>query len=201
MNNIKARDMQVSEILSEISKLSTDEQKISILKEKYYDHTPLHRILKMSYCHTIVPMVPEGTPPFNANPDADGPNHSSLWEYIRIFPVIVRSAQSIKMRPIQIERMFIEMLEAIDPKESDIVCMAKDKLIEKEFKISSDVVKTAFPMLNILSSPEPPIEKTPDEIASDYINLAEHKKTQAKLLNQEAKDLIKKAKELANENA
>lgn len=198
MSNIKARDMQVFEILSEISKVSSDELKVKTLQEKYYDHTPLHRILKMSYCNTIMPMVPEGTPPFNANTEADGPNHSSLWEYIRIFPIIVRSAQSIKMRPIQIERMFIEMLEAVDPNEAEIVCMAKDKLIEKEYRISSDVVKAAFPMLNIVSGPAaPPVEKTEEELAEEYVELANAKKAEAKKLNEEAKELIKKAKELA----
>ena len=130
MKNIKPRDMQVFEILEEISNIKSDDLKVKTLQEKYYDHTPLHRILKMSYCSSIIPMLPEGTPPFNRNDNPDGPNHTSLWEYIRIFPVIVRSAQSIKMRPLQIERSFIEMLEAVDANEADVVCKAKDKVIQ-----------------------------------------------------------------------
>jgi len=201
MKNIKPRDMQVFEILEEISNLKSDELKVKTLQEKYYDHTPLHRILKMSYCSSIVPMLPEGTPPFNRNDNPDGPNHASLWEYIRIFPVIVRSAQSIKMRPLQIERSFIEMLEAVDANEADVICKAKDKTIQKEYDISSEVVRQAFPVLNIIDSPEPPKSKTPEEIAEEYIQLAESKKSRAKELYVEAKDLIKKAKDLINEDA
>ena len=202
MNNIKPRDMQVFEILSEISKLKSDELKIKTFKEKYYDHTPLHRILKMNYCDTIIPMLPEGTPPFNRNDQSDGPNHASLWEYIRIFPVIVRSAQSVKMRPLQIERSFIEMLEAVDPKEAEVICLAKDKAIESEYRINLDIVKSAFPVLNIENnSKEPVVEKTKEEQAAEYIELAKLRKAEAKKLYDEAKELISAAEELTNENA
>lgn len=195
--------MQVFEILSEISKLPTDELKVSTLQKKYYDHTPLHRILKMNYCDTIHPMVPEGTPPFNRNDNADGPNHSSLWEYIRLFPVIVRSAQSIKMRPLQIERTFIEMLEAVDANEAEVICLAKDKKLHTKFEISSDVVKSAFPVLNIVTNKpaEPVVEKTNEEKAADFVELAKAKKAEAKKLYEEAKQYLIKAEELNNENA
>ena len=192
--------MQVFEILSEISNLTTDELKTNTLQKKYYDHTPLHRILKMNYCDTIQPMVPDGTPPFNRNENADGPNHASLWEYIRLFPVIVRSAQSVKMKPLQIERTFIEMLEAVDAKEAEIVCLAKDKKLQTKYEISSDVVKKAFPVLNILSI-EPQVEKTNEEKAAEYIELAKVKKAEAKRLFDEAKQYILKAEKLNNENA
>lgn len=203
MNNIKPRDMQVFEILSEISKLPTDELKVNTLQKKYYDHTPLHRILKMNYCDTIQPMVPDGTPPFNRNDNADGPNHSSLWEYIRLFPVIVRSAQSVKMRPLQIERTFIEMLEAVDSNEAEIICLAKDKKLQTKYEISSEVVKNAFPVLNIVTNKpvEPVVEKTNEEKAAEFVELAKTKKAEAKKLYEEAKQCIKKAEELTNENA
>ena len=195
--------MQVFEILSEISKLPTDELKVNTLQKKYYDHTPLHRILKMNYCDTIQPMVPDGTPPFNRNDNADGPNHSSLWEYIRLFPVIVRSAQSVKMRPLQIERTFIEMLEAVDANEAEIICLAKDKKLQTKYEISSEVVKNAFPVLNIVTNKpvEPVVEKTNEEKAAEFVELAKTKKAEAKKLYEEAKQCIKKAEELTNENA
>ena len=203
MNNIKPRDMQVFEILSEISNIKSDELKVKTFQEKDFDHTPLHRILKMSYCDTIIPMVPDGTPPFNRNSNPDGPNHASLWEYIRIFPVIVRSGQSIKMKPLQIESSFIEMLEAVDPEEAEVICLAKDKLIEREYRIKADVVKQAFPMLNITHTtpPEPEKEKTNEEKAAEFIELAKAKKAEAKKLYDEAKQFIAQAEELTNENA
>lgn len=197
MKNIKARDMQVFEILKEISELEDTSQKIKIIREKYYDHTPLHRVLKMNYCDSIVSMVPEGIPPINSNNNPDGPNHSSLWEYIRVFPVIVKSSQSIKMKPLQIERMFIEMLEAIDPNEAEILCLAKDKNLEDQFDININIVKEALPSLNVQREGQRVVKiKTPEEQAEQMLDEAKAKKARAKVLNNEAAELIKKAKAL-----
>lgn len=189
--------MQVFEILKEISELEDTSQKIKTIREKYYDHTPLHRVLKMNYCDSIVPMVPEGMPPINSNNNPDGPNHSSLWEYIRVFPVIVKSAQSVKMKPLQIERMFIEMLEAIDPNEAEILCLAKDKNLEDQFDISINIVKEALPSLNVQREGQRVVKiKTPEEQAEQMLDEAKAKKARAKVLNNEAAELIKKAKAL-----
>jgi len=198
---VKPRDMQVNEILTEISNLKSDELKVQTLTQKYYDHTPLHRILKMNYCDSIISMLPDGTPPFTRNEDHDGPNHASLWEYIRMFPIIVRSTQSLNMRPLQIERNFIEMLEAVDPEEAETICLAKDKNLETKYQVSVDVVKKSFPQLNIVTSDTVPSTKTNEQLAEEYLEMADLRKREAKKLNEEAKELIKKAKELANEDA
>lgn len=198
---VKPRDMQVNEILTEISNLKSDELKVQTLTQKYYDHTPLHRILKMNYCDSIISMLPDGTPPFTRNEDHDGPNHASLWEYIRMFPIIVRSTQSLNMRPLQIERNFIEMLEAVDPEEAETICLAKDKNLETKYQVSVDVVKKSFPQLNIVTSDTVPSSKTNEQLAEEYLEMADLRKREAKKLNEEAKELIKKAKELANEDA
>ena len=200
MNNIKPQDMQVFEILNEISELSDTEQKINILKTKYYDHTPLHRILKMNFCKTIIPMLPEGSPPFNRNDGADGPNQSSLWNFVRVFPVIVKSQQSIKMKSLQIENMFIEMLEAVDPDEADVICLAKDKRLESKFEVDFNVVTSAFPMLNIEQTGlvVEKQEMSDEDKALKMLEKSERLKAQAKEFNAEAKELIKKAKELSS---
>ena len=104
------------------------------------------------------------------------------------------------MKPLQIERTFIEMLEAVDANEAEIVCLAKDKKLQTKYEISSDVVKKAFPVLNILSI-EPQVEKTNEEKAAEYIELAKVKKAEAKKLFDEAKQYILKAEKLNNENA
>ena len=197
MNNIKPQDMQVFEILSEISKLGDDSLKVQTFQSKYSDHTPLHRILKMNYCKNIIPMLPEGSPPFNRNEGADGPNQSSLWNFVRVFPVIVKSQQSMKMKPLQIENMFIEMLESVDPQEADVIVLAKDKNLESEFDITSEVVTRAFPNLNIEATGKK-VELTDEDKAMRMLEKAERLKAMAKQYNSEAKDLIKKAKELSS---
>lgn len=200
MNNIKPQDMQVYEILNEISNLKDDSLKVQTFQSKYSDHTPLHRILKMNYCRTIVPMLPEGSPPFNRNEGADGPNQSSLWNFVRVFPVIVKSQQSLNMKTLQIENMFIEMLESVDPQEADVIVLAKDKNLQNEFDISYEVVAAAFPNLKIQSTGKKveQVELSDEDKAMKMLERAESLKAQAKQFNAEAKELIKRAKELSS---
>lgn len=194
---IASRDMQVFEILDEIGGIKADVLKIEMLRTKYSDHIPLHRILKMNFCDSIQSIVPEGAPPFNRE-KVDGPNRASLWAYVQQFPYFVKSAVSAKLRPLQVEKIFIEMLEAVDVEEAEMVILAKDKKLTTKWNISAEVVTQAFPQLKIVAS-EPPKIKTPEERAEELLDLADVKKTQAKQLQDEAKKLIAEAKALASE--
>lgn len=197
---IKARDYDVYEILDEIEKLSTFEDKVNQLREKFFDHSPLHRILKFNFCSSIKSVVPEGAPPFNDEPSENGAR-TSLWQYLTVFPIFVESTQSMRMKPLQIERQLIEMLESIDPDEARMVILAKDRRLGEKWGITSEIAKAAFPQLNIVTA-EDVVEKdlrTKEEKAEEMANLAELKKQQAKDLNAEARKLIAEAKKLAAE--
>ena len=194
--SIKAKDMQVFEILEEISNIKNDELKIEILREKYSDHTPLLRILKMNYCESIISMLPDGTPPFNRE-KIDGPSKSSLWLYVKHFPMFVRSGASAKMKMLQIERIFIEMLEALDVEEADVVCFAKDKILQSKWNISVEVIQRAFPQLQIVNAKSTNVpKKSNTEKAAELTELAEFKKEQSKKLADEAKELMSQVKTL-----
>ena len=186
--------MQVFEILNEVSALKSDALKIELLQTKYSDHTPLLRVLKMNFCDTIVSTLPEGSPPLNRE-KIDGPSKASLWSYIKHFPIFVRSGASANMRPLQIERIFIEMLEAIDVEEADMFLLAKDKKLTNKWNISIEVIKAAFPNLNI-TSVIPAKPKTAEERVAEMTELAEFKKNEAKRLQEEARKLLSDAKSL-----
>ena len=194
---IEAKDMQVFEILNELDEIKTDAEKIQLLRQKYADHTPLHRILQMNFADNIKSILPEGEPPFNKE-EEDGPSKANLWSYLRQLPVFVVSTQSQKMRMLQIERIFIEMLEAIGREEAEMFCLAKDKRLQTKWSISLEVTQQAFPGLKIVSS-APPVEKTEEQRAEELIALAEMKKKQAKDLQTEARNLLNEAKKIAAE--
>jgi len=191
---ILPRDMQVHEILTEVSQLKSEQAKVNLLREKYPDHVPLQRVLKMNFCDTIVSALPEGTPPFNRE-KVDGPNVASLWAYAKNFAYFVRSAQSAKLKPLQIEKIFIEMLEAVDPEEADMICLAKDKNLESKWNVSVDVAKAAFPNLNIVTT-TPPRVKTAEELEQEKQDQIASLKARAKDLQDRAKELLAEAKEL-----
>lgn len=194
---INPKDMQVFEILNEVSAVKSDALKIELLQTKYSDHTPLLRVLKMNFCDTIISTLPEGAPPLNRE-KIDGPSKASLWSYIKHFPIFVRSGASANMRPLQIERIFIEMLEAIDVEEADMFLLAKDKQLTNKWNISLEVVREAFPNLNITTQ-APKRAKTVEERIAELTELAEFKKNEARRLNEEARKLLADAKALSKE--
>ena len=194
---IKAKDMQVFEILNELEELKTDAEKIQLLRNKYNDHTPLHRILMMNFSDNIKSILPEGEPPFNKE-EEDGPSKASLWSYVRQFAIFVESTQSQRMKMLQIERIFIEMLEAVGTEEAKMFCLAKDKQLQTKWNISAQVAMQAFPNLRIENTQPEPV-KSEEDRAEEMIALAELKKKQAKELNAEARQLIADAKKIASE--
>lgn len=196
-NGIKPKDMQVNEIFEELEKINSDANKVELLRTKYSDHIPLHRVLKMNFCDDIVPVLPAGRPPFN-DEALDGPARNSLWSYVRQFQVFVKSGQSMKMKPTQIEGIFIEMLEAIDVEEAEMMCLAKDKSLTTKWNIKVEIIQEAFPLLNIRQA-KAPIKMTSAEKANTLKTRAAEKKALAKRLTEEAQTLTKEANKLVGE--
>ena len=197
--NMKSRDYDVNEILDELGKIKAQSNKVEWLQTNFGDHQPLRYMLMMNYCGTIQSILPEGEPPFTKG-ETDGPTPASLWSYLKIFPMIVRSAQSAKMTMMRIEQLFVEMLEAIPPKEAELVCLAKDRKLEERFDISLAIVNKAFPGMIKLSADMPEIvPPTAEERAEKLMDGAKALRTQAKELTAQAKELETEAKELLKE--
>jgi Glu-tRNA(Gln) amidotransferase subunit E-like FAD-binding protein len=196
MNNAKPRDMDVYEILTDLEKIKEHKNKVEWLSSNFKDHQPLMYILKMNYCSSIVSVLPEGIPPFNSG-ETDGPTPAGLWQYLRVFPTFVRSVQSSKMKMLQIEQIFIEMLEAIEPKEAELVCLAKDRKLEEKYLIDVDLVTEAFPGLIQQKAETPKIKPlSPEDRASELLETAKDLEKKAKELNTEAREYRNEAKEL-----
>jgi len=189
---IKAKDMQVFEILEEFDKTVGRSQKVNYLKE-YREHTPLTYVLKFNYCDTIKSLIPEGRPPFNDEPD-DGPSKASLWQYLNVFPNFVQSNQAAQVKPLQREKLFIEMLEAIAVEEANMIILAKDRELEKLYpSLDIGIVREAFPDLQIQTQQEAK-ELSEEEKKADILAVIQDKKEQLKSLQTEIKDLTKEAK-------
>lgn len=199
MDNIKPRDMDVFEILTKLDTISDTANKVEWLKDNFTGHQPLQYVLKMNYCGTIQSKLPEGEPPFTKG-ETDGPTPASLWSYLKTFPLIVQSVQSNKMPMMRIEQLFIEMLEAVEPKEAELICLAKDRKLEERYGITSEMVRMAFPGLITRSATMPEIvPPSPEERAESLLDAAKQIKAQIKTLQAEAREMEKEAKELMKE--
>jgi hypothetical protein len=193
--NIKSADMQVFEILENYEATQGRTNKLNLLKS-YKDHQPLKYVLKFNFCDTIKSLIPEGRPPFNEEHD-DGPSRASLWQYMNVFPTFVVSPRSENIKPLQREKIFIEMLEAIAVEEANMIILAKDKTLVSLYpSLDISIVVEAFPDMMITTN-KPIVEPTKEEKAIDIMEVIKEKKSIVTTLQSEIKVLTKEAKSLS----
>ena len=131
----------ISEILSRVSKLSTDQEKIEFLRQN--QSAPLCSILKNFFDETIKFILPEGAPPYKPNP-YPGQELRLFAENRRLYLFI--EGQSPNINRIRREQLFIEILEAVSPQDALLLIAMKDKTMPYE-GITGKVVAEAFPGL------------------------------------------------------
>ena len=159
------------EILDLVSKQRTKAKKVALLQR--YGDLSLKQILKWNYDTTIISALPEGEVPYgNFEDDAmtsgtlttaisyevrrmhetgsfslgssDKQGHTTIRREARNFYRFVRGGQD-DLSNLRRETMFINVLTGLHPLEAEILVLVKDGKLEERYKISKDVVSTAFP--------------------------------------------------------
>jgi len=188
---MKTQDAQVYEILEELDSCTTKQRKVDLINTKYNNHTPLQYVLRWNFDRSIKSLLPEGEPPFDKE-RKDGDSPQALWSYLKMFPNFVDSAQGRQLPELKRENLFIEMLDALDLEEANVIVLAKDGKLDEKYSITLDVVNAAYPDIGLVSEPIP--EPTPKEQKEDLLSQAKGLKEQVKELNSLAKELTEKAK-------
>ena len=188
---MKTQDAQVYEILEELDSCTTKQRKVDLINTKYNNHTPLQYVLRWNFDRSIKSLLPEGEPPFDKE-RKDGDSPQALWSYLKMFPNFVDSAQGRQLPELKRENLFIEMLDALDLEEANVIVLAKDGKLDEKYDITIDVVNAAYPDIGLVSDPIP--EPTPKEQKEDLLSQAKIIKEQVKELNSLAKELTEKAK-------
>jgi len=134
----------ISEVLQKVSNAKTKPQKIKLLKEHNTD--ALRSILIVNYDESIISMLPEGDVPFEANDAPKGTDHTLLEkEYRRLYLFFKGGNSGLKQT--QRENLFIQLLEGLCEEEANLLIMAKDKGLQKKYKITRACVEEAFPTI------------------------------------------------------
>ena len=188
---MKTQDAQVYEILEELDSCTTKQRKVDLINTKYNNHTPLQYVLRWNFDRSIKSLLPEGEPPFDKE-RKDGDSPQALWSYLKMLPNFVDSAQGRQLPELKRENLFIEMLDALDLEEANVIVLAKDGKLDEKYDITIDVVNAAYPDIGLVSDPIP--EPTPKEQKEDLLSQAKSIKEQVKELNSLAKELTEKAK-------
>ena len=131
----------VHEVIDKAGKARKKEDKISILQAN--ESWALKDILRGSYDMTVKWNVPDSKPPYTPNLGQSSP--SNLLKLNRQFRFFVKGGEGDAMQKFKRERLFIELLESIDPEDAELVC---GMIAKKEIKgVKREVVEEAFPGL------------------------------------------------------
>jgi hypothetical protein len=131
-----------SEILTQVSKIKTKKEKVQFLRQ--YQTDALRMICKSSFDPNIVWELPEGDVPYTPNDAPDGTEHTSLQQEVRkLFHFIKGGNPNLHQN--KRELMFVQMLEALQADEAELLVAAKKKELHRKYKgLSDNVVKEAF---------------------------------------------------------
>ena len=132
----------MNEILELVSKEKSDNKKISLLKQ--YECDILKSLFIWNFDESVISLLPQGTVPYKPNEKPLGTDHSSLRREQRNLYMFVKGGND-QLSTIRRETIFIQMLEGLHPKESEIVIAVKDGNLEDMYDIPFEVVEDAYP--------------------------------------------------------
>lgn len=138
--------LYVHEVLEKVASAKDKKDKIDILKK--YNSLALRNILRGSFDTSLEFILPEGKPPYREDDAPEGYTRSTLQHKSKQFAYFIKGGPGESLPSFKRERMFIEILEGVHPKEADIVIAMKDKKLNKLYKgITKSLVEEAFPGL------------------------------------------------------
>lgn len=131
----------VYEAIEEVQKAKTKADKVKKLKKN--DSWALKDILRGTYDSTVKWLLPPGEPPYTPNDGHNAP--SNLLKRNKEFAYFAKGGPGGKLPAYKREKIFIGLIESIDPKDARLVISMINK--EKLKGITRPVIEEAFPGL------------------------------------------------------
>ena len=138
----------VPEILQKVSEASAKER-AGVLRE-HASNQLLREVLKLNFDPSIKFDLPTGEPPFKRAVVPVNLAESNLYAESRRLYLIIKDhpKRPVNLKRLQIENIFIQILEGINGIEADMLVALKDKALAKKYKgLTEAVVRDAFPDL------------------------------------------------------
>ena len=130
----------LSEIFEQVNKVKKSDRAAELKKHNTF---AVRTILQGAFDSRIEWLLPEGTPPYKPSQLVDQEN--VLLHDARRLVYFIKGGSPTLKQPKR-EAMFIELLEAVAPKDAELLIAIKDKKFP--FKgITKDIIKEAFPNL------------------------------------------------------
>ena len=134
----------ISEVLQKVSNAKTKAQKIKLLQD--HNGPALRSLLIASYDESANCLLPEGEVPYTPNDAPKGVQLTYLEREFRQLRLFYQGGGS-NLTPLRREALFIQLLEGLHADEAEVVCLAKDKSLNKKYRITRQVIEEAFPQI------------------------------------------------------
>lgn len=137
---------EIYEMLENVAKADTHDAKVNLLKK--YDCLGLRDILRGAFDDSIVFTLPTGTPEYKESISKEGLTPTSLARQSKNLGYFCKGGQGDKLMPVKRERMFLQILEGIHPKDAEVLIAMKDKKFENRYDgITKALVQEVWPNL------------------------------------------------------
>jgi hypothetical protein len=138
--------LEIYEILEKAAAAPTRVEKIEVLKK--YNSLALRDILRAAYDDFIEFNLPPGVPEYKASLSKEGMSPTSLQRQTTMMTYFVKKGKGDTLMPVKRERMFLQVLEGIHPKDAEILIAVKEKKFAGKYKgITKALVQEVWPTL------------------------------------------------------
>jgi hypothetical protein len=139
-------NLMIHEILEKAGAESKKADKIAVLRK--HNCLALRDVLRAAYDDTIQFILPADAPPYESKLSSDGNSSATLHHLTTRFTYFVKGGKGDKLPAIKRERLFLEILEGVHPKEAELVIAMKDKKMAGRYRgITKELVKEVWPKL------------------------------------------------------
>lgn len=135
--------LQIFEIFEKLENVKTKSEQINVLKNN--DIMPLLDVLRGTFDDSIQWNLPDGEPPYTPSLPESAPS-SLLKQHLKFKYFVKGFKESDSLNKIRRERMFIDILESIHPKDAEVLIAMINKKSPSE-SLTKDVIQEAFPGL------------------------------------------------------
>jgi len=134
-------------IFKELSEQKTHLQKVKYLKENRNDMVDL--LLELTFSKDIRITLPEGSPEYQKTGEVELYNATLLYANRRQIEMFIND-NTAQIPELKREQLFIDLLENLDPAESQLLIEVKDKKLESYPGITKKVIEKVYPDWNLL---------------------------------------------------
>ena len=142
-----AKVLTIHEILTMVQNAPNKEARVELIKK--HNCLALRDVLKGGLDDSITWILPTGSPPYKKDDKSPvGLHPSTLHRQSPRLRYFIAGGPGERLTPAKRERLFIEVLESIDPRDAELLIAMKDKQLKKLFPcLTKNLVKAVFPNL------------------------------------------------------